>query len=248
MKESQVAVVTGGTGGIGSAICQNLAQNGYHVVACYYKGGNHAVAKQWQKEQLARGVTVDIAYADIARYEDCEKLAHLVLEKYGAVNVLVNNAGITKDTSFKKMQKSQWHEVIDANLNSLFNVTRNFINSMLDNGDGRIINISSINGRKGQFGQCNYSASKSAIFGFTKSLAQEVAKKGVTVNAVSPGYIKTEMLAHLKQEVLDAIIAQIPVGRLGSVEEIARLVTFLADKESGYITGSNFDINGGQYM
>ena len=248
MKNNQVAVVTGGTGGIGSAICQQLAQDGYDVVACYFKGGNHAAAKKWQKDQSQRGFDVDIAYADISRFEDCAKLADLVLERYGKIDVLVNNAGITQDISFKKMQPSQWHDVIDANLNSMFNVTRKFIGAMLDNNYGRVINISSINGRKGQFGQCNYSASKSAIFGFTKSLAQEVAKKGITVNAISPGYIKTDMLGCVKEDVLNAIIAQIPVGRLGNPEEIARLVSFLADKQNGFITGSNFDINGGQYM
>lgn len=172
----------------------------------------------------------------------------MVIERYGKVDVLVNNAGVTCDTTLKKMTPEQWQNVIDANLNSVFNMTKTTLSNMLDNGYGRIITISSINGRKGQFGQCNYAASKAALYGFTKSLAQEVAKKGITVNTVSPGYIKTEMLASMKDDVLEAIIAKIPVGRLGMPQEIARIVAFLADEHSGFITGANFDINGGQYM
>ena len=245
--DKKVAVVTGGTGGIGTAICQTLTSD-YQVVACYFKGGNHDKARDWQSKQQQLGYEIDIAYADTVKFSDCEKLAHLVLEKYGQIDVLVNNAGITQDTTLKKMTPAQWQAVIDANLNSVFNVSQNFINGMLEKKYGRIINISSINGRKGQFGQCNYSASKSALFGFTKSLAQEVASKGITVNAISPGYIKTEMLASLSDDILNKIIAQIPVGRLGTVEDVARLVAFLADEASSFITGSNFDINGGQYM
>lgn len=244
----RVAVVTGGTGGIGTAISQHLASQGYQVIACYFKGGNHDSARMWQKKQQELGFEIDIAYADTCSFEDCDKLASLVLEKYGQVDVLVNNAGITKDTTLRKMTPEHWHDVINANLNSVFNVTQNFINSMLEHKTGRIINISSINGRKGQFGQCNYSSSKSALFGFTKSLAQEVASKGITVNTISPGYIKTEMLASLSDEILTKITAQIPVGRLGVIEDVARAVAFLADENSSFITGANLDINGGQYM
>lgn len=244
----KVAVVTGGTGGIGTAISQHLAKLGYQVIACYFKGGNHDAAKTWQQSQKEQGYDIDIAYADTCQFEDCAKLASQILEKYGQVDVLVNNAGITKDTTFKKMTPEKWHGVIDANLNSVFNVSQNFINSMLERQSGRIINISSINGRKGQFGQCNYAASKSALFGFTKSLAQEVANKGITVNSISPGYIKTEMLASLSDDILNKIIAQIPVGRLGTVEEVAKSVAYLASDDASFITGANLDINGGQYM
>jgi acetoacetyl-CoA reductase len=245
--DKMTAVVTGGTGGIGTAICKQLAAD-YQVIACYFKGGNHDEAKRWQALLQRAGYEIDIVYADLARFADCEKLAALVLEKYSHVDVLVNNAGITIDASLKKMSPSQWQEVIDSNLTSVFNVTRNILPSMLQNGYGRIISISSINGRKGQFGQCNYAASKAALFGFSKSLAQEVAAKGITVNTISPGYIETPMLAQMKEELLQNIIADIPVGRLGKPEEIAQAVAFLAHQSSGFITGANLDINGGQYM
>lgn len=245
--ERMTAVVTGGTGGIGSAICQRLATD-YKVIACYFKNGRHEEAKHWQAEQKEAGYDIDIVYADIANFADCEKLASLVMEKYGHIDILVNNAGITVDVSLKKMTPEQWQQVIDANLTSVFNVTRNILPAMLDKGYGRIISISSINGRKGQFGQCNYASSKSAIFGFTKSLALEVASKGITVNSISPGYIATPMLAAMKDEVLNSIIANIPVGRLGKPEEVAEAVAFLAAPESGFITGANLDVNGGQYM
>lgn len=245
--ERMVAVVTGGTGGIGSAISQRLAKD-YQVIACYFKNGNHEEAKEWQAAQKASGYDVDILYADIVNYADCEKLVGLVKERYGRIDVLVNNAGITADASLKRMTLEQWQRVIDANLTSVYNVTHNVLPLMLERKYGRIISISSINGRKGQFGQCNYAATKSALYGFSMSLAQEVAKQGITVNTISPGYIDTNMLAGVKEDVLQNIIAQIPVGRLGRPEEIANAVAFLADPESSFITGSNLDINGGQYM
>jgi acetoacetyl-CoA reductase len=244
----RIALVTGGTGGIGTSVCQELQHQNYQVIACYFKNGNHDVARAWQAKQATQGFDIDIVYADISLFKDCEKLADLVIEKYGKIDVLVNNAGVTSDATLKKMTQTQWQDVINANLNSVFNMTKTVLSNMLDNNYGRIITISSVNGRKGQFGQCNYSASKSALYGFTKSLALEVAKKGITVNTLSPGYIKTEMLASIKEDILDAIVAQIPVGRLGYPQEVARLVTFLADEQSGFITGTNFDINGGQYM
>ena len=244
----RIALVTGGTGGIGTSICQEMQNQNYQVVACYFKNGNHDLARDWQARQAAQGFDIDIVYADISSFKDCEKLTDLVIEKYGKIDVLVNNAGVTHDATLKKMTQTQWQDVINANLNSVFNMTKTVLSNMLDNNYGRIITISSINGRKGQFGQCNYSASKSALYGFTKSLALEVAKKGITVNTLSPGYIKTDMLASMKEDILDAIVAQIPVGRLGYPQEVARLVTFLADEQSGFITGANFDINGGQYM
>ncbi|CEG59172.1 acetoacetyl-CoA reductase [Legionella fallonii] len=241
------AVVTGGTGGIGSAICQRLAAD-YQVIACYFKGGQHDEAKRWQENQKAAGFDVDVLYGDTTQFADCEKLTDLLMERYGRIDVLVNNAGITCDTTLKKMTSLQWQQVIDANLTSVFNMTRNALPAMLDQGYGRIISISSINGRKGQFGQCNYAATKAAIFGFSKSLAQEVASKGITVNTISPGYIETPMLSAMKEDILTSIIAHIPVGRLGKPREIANAVAFLASPESGFITGANLDINGGQYM
>lgn len=245
--EKMTAVITGGTGGIGSAICQRLAAD-YRVIASYFKNGNHDDARRWQASQKDAGHDIDIIYADIANFADCEKLAALVAERYGHVDLLVNNAGITQDCSLRKMTPSQWQQVIDANLTSVFNVTRNILPLMIDRNYGRIINISSINGRKGQFGQCNYSATKAALFGFSKSLALEVANKGITVNTISPGYIDTAMLAGVKEDILKNIIANIPVGRLGRASEIAEAVAFFASPESGFITGSNLDINGGQYM
>jgi acetoacetyl-CoA reductase len=245
--KKMIAIVTGGTGGIGTAICQRLAED-FQVVACYYKDGRHDEAKEWQAEQKRLGFDVDIVYGDIAQYNDCEKLVALIMERYGQIDVLVNNAGITKDVSLRKMSAHQWQQVLDANLTSVFNMTRNVIPVMLDKGYGRIVSISSINGRKGQFGQCNYAASKAALFGFTKSLALEVACKGITVNTVSPGYIETPMLSEVKPEVLNSIIANIPVGRLGYPREVADVVAFLASSDSGFITGANLDVNGGQYM
>lgn len=245
--ERMVAVVTGGTGGIGSAICEFLATD-YIVIACYFKHGNHEEAKQWQMKEKAAGHNIDILYADVVKFSDCEKLVTLVKERYGRIDVLINNAGVTCDSSLKKMTPDQWQQVIDANLTSVYNVTHHVLPLMLEKQYGRIINISSINGRKGQFGQCNYAASKSALFGFSKSLAQEVASKGITVNTISPGYTDTPMLEDVKDDVLKEIIAKIPVGRLGRAEEIARVVAFLAAPESGFITGANIDINGGQYM
>ncbi|MBA3537115.1 MAG: acetoacetyl-CoA reductase [Tatlockia sp.] len=245
--ERMTAVVTGGTGGIGTAICQRLATD-YQVIACYFKQGNHEEAKVWQKKQKDAGYDIDIIYANIAKFDDCEKLVSLIMERYGQVDILVNNAGITDDASLKRMTPQQWQQVIDANLTSVFNVTRNILPAMLNKEYGRIISISSINGRKGQFGQCNYAATKAALFGFSKSLALEVASKGITVNTISPGYIDTPMLADIKPEVMTKIIADIPVGRLGKSEEIAEVVAFLAAKETGFITGANIDVNGGQYM
>lgn len=245
--QKEVAIVTGGTGGIGSAITQRLA-NEYQVVACYFKNGRHEEAKKWQEQQKSLGFNVDIVYGDIAQYEDCEKLVALIMERYGQIDILVNNAGITKDSSLRKMSPQQWQEVIDSNLTSVFNMTRNVLPVMLDKGYGRVVSISSINGRKGQFGQCNYASTKAALFGFTKSLALEVANKGITVNTVSPGYIETPMLSAMKEEVLNSIIANIPVGRLGYPKEVAEVVAFLVSPESGFITGANIDVNGGQYM
>ncbi|KTD64777.1 acetoacetyl-CoA reductase [Legionella spiritensis] len=246
--EQMTAIVTGGTGGIGTAICRSLAASNYRVIACYFKDGNHEEAKLWQSSQKKDGFNIDIQYADVRQFEDCEKLARVIKEQYGRIDVLVNNAGVTRDMTLKKMTPKQWQLVLDANLNSVFNVTRNVLPLMLEREYGRIISISSVSGRKGQAGQCNYAATKAALLGFSKSLALETADKGITVNTISPGYIETPMLAAMRESVLKALITVIPMGRLGKPEEIARAVTFLASPDSGFITGANLDINGGQYM
>lgn len=245
--DKQIAIVTGGTGGIGSAISQQMATN-YQTIACYFRNGKHDEARQWQATQKTAGFDIEIIYADISNFEDCAALVASVKERFGRIDVLVNNAGNTCDSSLKKMTPQQWQQIIDSNLTGVFNMTRNVLPIMLERGYGRIINISSINGRKGQFGQCNYAATKSALYGFSKSLALEVASKGITVNTISPGYTKTAMLDTVKEEILNAIIADIPIGRLAKPEEIAAGVAFLASPEAAFITGANLDINGGQYM
>ncbi|MDR5868540.1 acetoacetyl-CoA reductase [Halomonas koreensis] len=241
-----VAWVTGGTGGIGSAICRALADAGYQVVAGYH---NPEKAKAWLEQQKADGYdNIALSGVDLADYDACLAGAREIEETHGPIGVLVNCAGITRDGTLKKMTSEQWHEVIDTNLNSVFNTCRSVIEGMLEHGHGRIINISSINGRKGQFGQVNYAAAKAGMHGLTMSLAQETATKGITVNTVSPGYIATDMIMKIPEKVREAIRETIPVKRYGTPEEIARLVVFLADKESGFITGANIDINGGQFM
>ncbi len=245
--KQRVAIVTGGTGGIGSAISQRLSTD-YQTIACYFKNGNHDEAEQWKKAQKDAGYHIEILYANLSDFMACEKLVATVNERYGRIDVLVNNAGITRDSSLKKMTPLQWQQIMDANLTSVFNMTKNVLPMMLEKNYGRIINISSINGRKGQFGQCNYAATKAALYGFSKSLALEVANKGITVNTISPGYTKTPMLNNVREDVLNAIIADIPVGRLGNPEDIAAGVAFLASTEASFITGTNLDINGGQYM
>lgn len=248
MESKKVALVTGGTGGIGTAICEALFKAGYAVVAGYYHGGNDTFAKAWQQSHKEKGFDFHICYANIIDFTSCEQMVRDIESEIGPISVLVNNAGITKDVTLKKMEPEQWYDVIKTNLDSLFNVTRNVINGMIDRQYGRIINIASINGQKGQFGQTNYAAAKAGIHGFTMSLAQEVAKTGITVNTISPGYVETDMIRKMSKEILDKIIAQIPVGRLAHPDEIARLVVFLAAEESGFMTGDNLAINGGQYM
>ncbi|RAR57042.1 MULTISPECIES: acetoacetyl-CoA reductase [Halomonadaceae] len=241
-----VAWVTGGTGGIGTAICRALAKEGYQVVAGYH---NPEKAKQWLAAQQADGFdNIALSGVDLTNYEECVAGVTEIRDKYGPVSVLVNCAGITRDGTMKKMTPDQWHEVIDTNLNSVFNTCRGVIEDMLEHGYGRIVNISSINGRKGQFGQVNYAAAKAGMHGLTMSLAQETATKGITVNTLSPGYIATDMIMKIPEKVREAIREGIPVKRYGTPEEIARAVVFLADKESGFITGANLDINGGQFM
>lgn len=240
-----VALVTGGTGGLGTAICQRLAKDGFHVVANY---SNQAKAEKWQAQMQAEGYTMDMYQADVCDYDAVRVMIEHIESEIGQIDVLVNNAGITRDGQFRKMTLENWDAVMKTNLYSVFNCTRNVINQMMDRNYGRIINISSVNGQRGQFGQANYSAAKAGMHGFTKTLAMETAKKGITVNTISPGYIATDMVMAVPEEVRNKIVAEIPVGRMGGTEEIAHLVSFLASKETSFITGANYAINGGQHV
>jgi acetoacetyl-CoA reductase len=244
--KGRVAYVTGGMGGIGTAITRRLCREGYVVVAGCGPGSPRK--ETWLAAMRAEGLEVDASEGNVANWDSTKAAFAAVKAKFGPVDVLVNNAGITKDVVFRKMTSEQWHLVIETNLNSLFHVTKQVIDDMLDRGWGRIINISSVNGQKGQFGQTNYSTAKAGIHGFTMALAQEVASKGVTVNTVSPGYIGTDMVRAVKPEVLEKIVATIPVKRLGEPEEIASIVAWLASDESAFATGADFSLNGGMNM
>jgi acetoacetyl-CoA reductase len=241
MAMSRVAFVTGGTRGIGRAISARLKAAGYKVAAGY--AGNEVAAQACADE-----LGVLVVKGNVSSFADCAAAVKTVAEAFGPIDVLVNNAGITRDAMLHKMSEEQWNDVIHVNLASIFNMTRNVIESMRERAYGRIVNISSINGQKGQMGQTNYSAAKAGMIGFTKALAQENAKKGITVNAIAPGYIDTEMVSSVPKPVLDQIIAGIPVGRLGMADEIARCVAFLAAEDSGFITGATLSVNGGQYI
>ena len=238
---SRVALVTGGTRGIGRAICERLKADGYRVAAGY--SGNEEAAAA-----CARELGVMVVKGNVGSFEDCRAAAEAVTAELGPIDVLVNNAGITRDGVFHKMAPEQWSEVIRVNMDSLYNMTRQVIEGMRERGWGRIVNISSINGQKGQAGQTNYSAAKAGVIGFTKALALENARKGVTVNCICPGYIDTDMVQAVPEKVLEAIVGQIPVGRLGRGEEIADMVSFLAGEHAGYVTGSTLSLNGGQLM
>jgi acetoacetyl-CoA reductase len=238
---SRVAFVTGGTRGIGRAITARLKAAGYKVAAGY--AGNEVAAQACADE-----LGVLVVKGNVSKFADCAEAVKSVEEKFGPIDVLVNNAGITRDAMLHKMTEEQWNDVIHVNLASIFNMTRNVIEGMRERGYGRIVNISSINGQKGQMGQTNYSAAKAGMIGFAKALAQENAKKGITVNTIAPGYIDTEMVSAVPKNVLDQIIAGIPVGRLGMADEIARCVAFLAAEDSGFITGATISVNGGQYI
>lgn len=241
----KIAYVTGGMGGIGTAICQGLASKGFTVVAgC----GPSRDYQRWLDEQAEQGYKFHASVGNVADWDSTEQAFRKVFDEVGPVDVLVNNAGITRDGLFRKMSLEDWRAVMDTNLNSLFNVTKQVIDSMVGREWGRIINISSVNGQKGQFGQTNYSTAKAGIHGFTMALAQEVASKGVTVNTVSPGYIGTDMVRAIRPDVLEKIVATIPVKRLGAPEEIASIVCWLASDESGFATGADFSLNGGLHM
>ena len=241
----KVAYVTGGMGGIGTAICQRLHKDGFKVIAGCGPSRDHA---KWLEEQKALGYTFYASVGNVSDWDSTVAAFQKTKAEHGPIDVLVNNAGITKDGMFRKMTKADWDAVIDTNLNSLFNVTKQVIDDMVDRGWGRIVNISSVNGEKGQFGQTNYSAAKAGMHGFTMALAQEVANKGVTVNTVSPGYIGTEMVRSIRPDVLDKIVATIPVKRLGTPEEIASMVSWVASDEAGFATGADFSVNGGLHM
>ncbi|MCX7140828.1 MAG: beta-ketoacyl-ACP reductase [Proteobacteria bacterium] len=242
----RVAFVTGGMGGIGTAICKRLAANGNKVVANCLPG--YEKKEEWLSSMRAQGFAVHAAEGNVEEFDSCADMFYRISSIIGPVDILVNNAGITRDGVFKRMSESDWYDVINTNLNSVFNVTRQVVEGMTDRGWGRIINVSSVNALKGQFGQTNYSAAKAGMHGFSKALAQEVVRKGVTVNTIAPGYVATDMVMAIRQEVRDQIVATIPMGRLAQPEEIGSLVSYLASEEAGYITGANISINGGLHM
>lgn len=240
-----VALVTGATGGLGTHICKRLADDGYVVCANYR---TLEKAEAWQQQMKQDGYDFHLYHADVSDYDDVGRMTEAITRDHGPVDVLVNNAGITRDGAFKKMSKENWDAVIGANLTSVFNCCSHVINPMLNQTYGRIINISSVNGQRAQFGQVNYAAAKAGMHGITKTLAIETASKGITVNTISPGYVATDMVMAVAPEVRNKIIEGIPVGRMGGTEEIAHLVSFLASPQSGFITGANYAINGGQHV
>jgi acetoacetyl-CoA reductase len=242
----RVVFVTGGMGGIGSAICRRLAAAGNTIVAGCLPG--YERKDEWLGAMRKEGWRVHAAEGNVANYESCAEMFYNVHSIVGNVDILVNNAGITRDAVFKRMTERDWTEVINTNLNSVFNVTRQVVDRMTERGWGRIVNISSVNAIKGQFGQTNYSAAKAGMAGFSKALAQEVVKKGVTVNTVSPGYVETDLVMAIRADVRQQIIDSIPMGRLAKPEEVAAVVAFLVSEEAGYITGANISVNGGMHM
>ena len=241
----KVAYVTGGMGGIGTAICQRLHRDGFTVIAGCGPTRDHA---KWLAEQKAEGYDFHVSVGNVGDWQSTVEAFAKAKAEHGSIDVLVNNAGITRDRMFLKMTPDEWNSVIETNLNSMFNVTKQVVADMVEKGWGRIVNISSVNGAKGQAGQTNYSAAKAGMHGFTMALAQELAGKGVTVNTVSPGYIGTDMVKAIRQEVLDKIVGTIPVKRLGEPSEIASIIAWLAGDESGYSTGADFSVNGGLHM
>ncbi|NPT48005.1 acetoacetyl-CoA reductase [Paraburkholderia sp. 1N] len=245
--EKQIAVVTGGTGGLGEAISIKLHDAGYAVVVTCSPGNTGA--NEWLGRMEAPGRQFLAYTVDVADYDSCERCMAQIRTEVGPVDILINNAGITRDASFRKLDKINWDAVIRTNLDSVFNMTKPVCDSMVERGWGRIINVASIIGSKGGFGQTNYAAAKAGMHGFTKSLALEVAKKGVTVNTISPGYIATKMVMAVPEEIRETkIIPQIPVGRLGQPDEVAALVLYLCSREAGFVTGANIAINGGQHL
>ncbi len=246
-KQQRTVLVTGGMGGLGESICTKLADLGYIVVTTYSPGSNKAAG--WLAEMKERGYQFHAYALDVGNAEECATVLARIQQEIAPIDVLVNNAGITRDMTFKKMTKVDWDAVLNTNLNSVFNMCKPVVDGMVERGWGRVINVSSVNGQKGAFGQTNYAAAKAGMHGFTKSLALEVARKGVTVNTISPGYIGTKMVTAIPQDILDSkILPQIPVGRLGKPEEVAGLIVYLASDEAAFVTGANIAINGGQHM
>ncbi|MDX3893206.1 acetoacetyl-CoA reductase [Pusillimonas sp.] len=245
--DARVAVVTGGMGGLGTALCRRLARDGMSVVATYSPGNSHVA--DWLAEQEQQGFAFKAFCLDVADYSSCCAAVSQIVTDVGVIDVLVNNAGITRDASMRKMTLNDWQAVLHTDLDSIFHMTKQVLDRMVERGWGRVINISSVNGQKGAFGQANYSAAKAGIHGFTKAVALEVANKGVTVNTVSPGYLRTRMVEKVSAEIMKTkILPQIPAGRLGEPDEVAALVGFLASNEAAYITGANIAINGGLHM
>src|SRR5256714_1134017 len=243
----RVALVTGGMGGLGEAICMKLERMGVKVVVTY--SPTNTKYKDWLHEMEAQGHKFSAYPCDVTDFESCTKMVAQVTKDLGPIDILINNAGITRDMTFKKMTKVDWDAVINTNLDSVFNVTKLVVDGMVERGWGRVINVSSVNGQKGAFGQTNYSAAKAGMHGFTKALALEVARKGVTVNTISPGYIGTKMVTAIPKEILDSkILPQIPLGRLGKPDEVAGLIIYLSSDEAAFVTGANISINGGQHM
>jgi acetoacetyl-CoA reductase len=246
--KKRIALVTGGVGGIGTAICKRLAADENFVVANYAIPGTE---ERWQQSMAAVGLNGShsaLAFGDVTDFEAMGKMVRDIESTHGPIDILINCAGITRDSTFRKMTPDQWRSVLSTNLDSVFNVTRHVIDGMVERGWGRIINISSVNAVRGQFGQTNYAAAKAGILGFTKSLAQEVVRKGVTVNAISPGYVQTDMVMAIREDVREKIVAEIPAGRLAMPEEVADAVAFLASEKAAYITGTNLAVNGGLHM
>ncbi|MGK5052494.1 acetoacetyl-CoA reductase [Janthinobacterium sp. RB2P8] len=247
MKEQKVALVTGGMGGLGTALCRRLHAAGFAVVAAHTPG--NARVGRWLDEQQAQQYYFHPLAIDVGDFNACSEAVARVLAQFGRIDVLVNNAGITRDQSMRKMELPHWAEVMRTNLDSLFNMSKQVLEPMLEKKWGRIINISSVNGQKGAFGQCNYAAAKAGVHGFSKALALEVARHGITVNTVSPGYLRTQMVTAVPADILETkILPQIPLGRLGEPEEVAALVAYLASDEAAFVTGANIAINGGQHM
>jgi acetoacetyl-CoA reductase len=247
MAQQRIAVVTGGMGGLGETISTKMADAGYRVVVTY--SPSNTKYKSWLEEMKKRGYAFSAFPVDVADFDACAKQCAAIHNECGAIDILVNNAGITRDMTFKKMTKNDWDAVMRTNLDSCFNMTKQVMDGMVERNWGRVINVSSVNGQKGAFGQTNYSAAKAGIHGFTKALALEVAKKGVTINTISPGYIGTKMVTAIPKEILDSkILPQIPIGRLGKPDEVAGLIIYLCSEEAAFVTGANISINGGQHM
>ncbi len=246
MMKKRIAFVTGGMGGIGQATCRALHDQGHRVIAGYSR--QHDSAKAWQAAECAAGYDFAIAYGDVTQYDACMQMIKDIEAIEGTIDILVNNAGIVRDVTCAKMSAEEWDVVIKTDLYSVFNVTHAVIHGMRDRGFGRIVNVSSINGQRGRVGQVNYAAAKAGIHGFTKSLALEVARKGITVNTISPGYVATEMVTALPEEIQQKILSEIPLGRFATPAEVANLIVFLCDDNTSYITGANIPINGGQYL